>query len=89
MPSSISNTPDDGNLSEAETSLITEWFSHTPRELLPNGSGVSLAVFDKIPIISVHPLAFVLGLEARGQCEDCGLVSLGGISENCYWVSYY
>lgn len=40
---------DDGDFSEDETFLITEWFSHTPREVLAKNFAVPMAAFDKIP----------------------------------------
>lgn len=40
---------DDGDFSEDETFLITEWFSHTPREVLAKNFGVPMTAFDKIP----------------------------------------
>lgn len=40
---------DDGNFSEDETFLITEWFSHTPREVLSKNFGVPQSAFKNIP----------------------------------------
>jgi oxalate decarboxylase len=40
---------DDGNFSENETFLITDWFAHTPREVLAKNFGVPEAAFDNIP----------------------------------------
>lgn len=41
---------DDGNFSENETFLITDWFAHTPREVLAKNVGVPEAAFADIPI---------------------------------------
>jgi oxalate decarboxylase len=40
---------DDGNFSENETFLLTDWFAHTPREVLAKNFGVPASAFDKIP----------------------------------------
>lgn len=40
---------DDGNFSENETLLITEWMAHTPREVLAKNFGVPETAFDNIP----------------------------------------
>src|SRR4051812_3152480 len=40
---------DDGNFSENETFLITDWFKHTPREVLAKNFGVPQSVFDALP----------------------------------------
>ena len=40
---------DDGNFSENETFLITDWFAHTPREVLAKNFGVPETAFDNIP----------------------------------------
>ena len=41
---------DDGDFSENETFLITDWFAHTPREVLAKNFGVSADAFDAIPL---------------------------------------
>jgi oxalate decarboxylase len=41
---------DDGNFSENETFLITDWFAHTPREVLAENFGVPEDAFDAIPL---------------------------------------
>jgi oxalate decarboxylase len=40
---------DDGNFSENETFLITDWFAHTPRDVLAKNLGVPAAAFDHLP----------------------------------------
>ena len=40
---------DDGDFSEDQTLLITEWFAHTPREVLAKNFGVPEACFANIP----------------------------------------
>ena len=41
---------DDGNFSENETFLITDWFAHTPRDVLAQNFAVSEDAFDAIPL---------------------------------------
>jgi oxalate decarboxylase len=45
---------DDGNFSENETFLITDWFAHTPRHVLAKNFGVPESAFDEIPIDVDH-----------------------------------
>jgi oxalate decarboxylase len=45
---------DDGNFSENETFLISDWFAHTPREVLAKNFGVPEAAFANIPTDIEH-----------------------------------
>ena len=40
---------DDGNFSENETFLITDWFAHTPLEVLAKNFGVPRSAFEMLP----------------------------------------
>jgi oxalate decarboxylase len=40
---------DSGDFSENETFLITDWFNHTPREVLAKNFGVAESAFDALP----------------------------------------
>jgi oxalate decarboxylase len=40
---------DDGNFNEFETFLLTDWLTHTPKEVLAKNFGVSESTFDKLP----------------------------------------
>jgi oxalate decarboxylase len=40
---------DSGDFSENETFLLTDWFAHTPREVLAKNFGVDEAAFDSLP----------------------------------------
>ncbi|MDX6657999.1 MAG: oxalate decarboxylase, partial [Solirubrobacteraceae bacterium] len=40
---------DDGDFSEFDTFLITDWFAHTPREVLAKNFGVPASAFARIP----------------------------------------
>jgi oxalate decarboxylase len=39
----------DGNFNEFETFLLTEWFTHTPKEVLAKNFGVPQSTFDSVP----------------------------------------
>jgi oxalate decarboxylase len=45
---------DDGAFSENETFLITDWFNHTPRDVLALNFGVGEAAFDALPTDIEH-----------------------------------
>ncbi len=40
---------DDGNFNEFETFLLTDWLTHTPREVLAKNFGVKETTFDNVP----------------------------------------
>src|SRR4029079_5998238 len=40
---------DDGNFSEEEKLLVSDWMAHTPREVLAKNFGVPESAFDRIP----------------------------------------
>jgi oxalate decarboxylase len=39
----------DGNFNEFDTFLLSEWFAHTPKEVLAKNFGVPASTFDKVP----------------------------------------
>jgi oxalate decarboxylase len=45
---------DDGSFSENETFLISDWFAHTPRDVLAKNFGVSESAFRDIPLDGEH-----------------------------------
>jgi oxalate decarboxylase len=45
---------DDGNFSENETFLLTDWFKHTPRDVLAKNCGVPESVFADLPVDIEH-----------------------------------
>jgi oxalate decarboxylase len=45
---------DDGNFSENETFLISDWFAHTPRDVLAKNFGVPESAFANLPIDVEH-----------------------------------
>ena len=70
---------DDGDFSEDQTLLITEWFAHTPREVLAKNFGVPDACFANIPksqkYIFPFPVPGPLN-EVLGQLPEKGLLRL-------------
>ncbi|HYZ48391.1 MAG TPA: cupin domain-containing protein [Sphingomonas sp.] len=45
---------DDGNASEFNTLLVTEWFAHTPPEVLAQNFGVPVETFQSIPLQDLY-----------------------------------
>src|SRR3984885_1073332 len=45
---------DSGDFSENETFLITDWFNHTPRDVLAKNFGVPESTFDNLPTDIAH-----------------------------------
>jgi oxalate decarboxylase len=63
---------DDGNFSENETFLITDWFAHTPRDVLARNFGVPPSAFDDIPI-DVDQERYIFPAEVPGPiASDAG-----------------
>ncbi|WP_246159919.1 cupin domain-containing protein [Microbacterium rhizomatis] len=58
---------DDGDQSESNTLLLTDWFAHTPPEVLAKNFGVSLGVFSGIPL---HNLWIFPGTEPGELAAD-------------------
>nr|WP_315267938.1 cupin domain-containing protein [Microbacterium lemovicicum] len=58
---------DDGNQSESNTLLLTDWFAHTPPEVLAKNFGVAQDVFSDIPL---HNLWIFPGEEPGDLAAD-------------------
>ncbi|TYQ09330.1 UNVERIFIED_ORG: oxalate decarboxylase [Gordonia westfalica J30] len=58
---------DDGEQSESNTLLLTDWFAHTPPEVLAKNFGVAQEVFDDIPL---HNLWIFPGDEPADLAAD-------------------
>jgi oxalate decarboxylase len=52
---------DNGNFSENETFLISDWFAHTPREVLAKNFGVPAAAFAHLPEDIEHTMWILAG----------------------------
>jgi oxalate decarboxylase len=68
---------DDGNFSENETFLITDWFAHTPRDVLAKNFGVPESAFDAIPI-DVDRRRYIFPGEVPGPLAGDAVRSPGG-----------
>ena len=60
---------DDGNFSENQTFLITDWFAHTPPEVLAKNFGVPASAFANIPKDFKHP-RYVFAGEVPGPLSS-------------------
>jgi len=61
---------DDGNFSENETFLITDWFEHTPRGVLAHNFGVSESAFDALPSDIDHTRYMFAGKTPGSLSDD-------------------
>src|SRR5258707_1131126 len=68
---------DDGNFSENETFLITDWFVHTPRDVLAKNFGVPEAAFANIPIDVEHD-RYIFSAPVPGPLASDEIVSPAG-----------
>jgi len=68
---------DDGNFSENETFLITDWFAHTPREILAKNFVTSLDAFARIPQ-DVEHTRWILSGTVPGPLASDGVRSPAG-----------
>jgi oxalate decarboxylase len=68
---------DDGNFSENETLLITDWFVHTPREVLARNFGVPEAAFANLPK-DVEHTRWILAGEVPGPLASDAVQSPAG-----------
>jgi oxalate decarboxylase len=61
---------DSGDFSENETFLITDWFNHTPREVLAKNFGVDESAFDGLPTDIGHTRYMFAGDVPPSELED-------------------
>ena len=61
---------DDGNFSENETFLITDWFNHTPREVLAKNFGVDESAFVNLPTDVDHTRYIFAGKVPPALSDD-------------------
>jgi len=68
---------DDGNFSEYETVLLTDWMAHTPREILAKNFGVSEPAMQKMPrrekFIFQAPVPGPLAADLKSTAGSLGL----------------
>ncbi len=76
---------DDGTFSENETFLITDWFKHTPREVLAKNFGVPSAAFDLLDELNVERDRWILKSTPPGPlAEDKAVRSPAGTVPHSY-----
>ncbi|TQR87382.1 cupin domain-containing protein [Mycobacterium hodleri] len=62
---------DDGNFSENETFLVTDWFAHTPKDVLAKNFAVPEAAFDDIPTAAdIEHSRYIFPGEVPGALVD-------------------
>jgi oxalate decarboxylase len=61
---------DSGDFSENETFLITDWFNHTPREVLAKNFGVPESAFDALPTDIAHTRYMFAGKVPPAMADD-------------------
>jgi oxalate decarboxylase len=61
---------DSGDFSENETFLITDWFNHTPREVLAKNFGVAEAAFENLPTDIGHTRYMFAGDVPPAMADD-------------------
>jgi oxalate decarboxylase len=61
---------DSGDFSENETFLITDWFAHTPREVLAKNFGVEESTFDALPTDIGHTRYMFAGDVPPSRLDD-------------------
>jgi oxalate decarboxylase len=68
----------DGSFNEFETFLLTDWFAHTPREVLAKNFGVSESTFDNMPkkelFIFAADMPRPLAEEQKAAAEGTGSI---------------
>ena len=61
---------DGGDFSENETFLITDWFNHTPRDVLAKNFGVAESAFDALPTDIGHTRYMFAGEVPPAMADD-------------------
>ena len=61
---------DSGDFSENETFLITDWFNHTPRDVLAKNFGVAESAFDNLPTDIGHTRYVFAGAVPPALVDD-------------------
>jgi oxalate decarboxylase len=73
---------DNGSFSENETFLITDWFAHTPRDVLAKNFGVDASAFAKLPIDVEHERYIFDGTAPGDIKTDAVAAPAGATPEN-------
>jgi oxalate decarboxylase len=76
---------DNGNFSENETLLISDWFLHTPRDVLAKNFGVPESAFDNLPVDIEHTRWILAGKVPGPLAADAVTSPAGAVPETfCY-----
>ena len=75
---------DDGDASEFNTLLVTDWFAHTPPEVLAQNFGVPIEAFKSIPL---HDLWIFQGATPGPLDRDQASIRSGGVPPNPFTFS--
>jgi oxalate decarboxylase len=73
---------DDGNFSENETFLISDWFAHTPRDILAKNFGVPEDAFADIPLDFEHSRYIFPGPMPGPIASDAVAAAAGTVPES-------
>ena len=73
---------DDGNFSENETFLISDWFAHTPRDILAKNFGVPEDAFADIPLDFEHSRYIFPGPMPGPIASDAIAAAAGTVPES-------
>ena len=69
---------DDGNFSEDSTFLITDWFAHTPKEVIAKNFGLQIIEFANIPMHELDHKYYMFPTEIPGTLASDKIVSNQG-----------
>jgi oxalate decarboxylase len=69
---------DDGDFSENETFLITDWFKHTPRDVLAKNFGVPQSAFVNLPVDIEHA-RYIFPARIPGAIESDAVRAPAGV----------
>jgi oxalate decarboxylase len=72
---------DDGHFSENETFLITDWFAHTPRDVLAKNFGLDESQFSQIPTDVDHE-RYIFNGRVPGPIDSDAVVSPAGQAQS-------
>lgn len=61
---------DNGSFSEDSTFLITDWFAHTPKEVLAKNFGLTEADFVSIPLHELDPRYYMFSIRVPGPLSS-------------------
>src|SRR5882762_9635890 len=75
---------DDGNFSEDSTFLITDWFAHTPKEVLAKNFGVSERDFADIPTHDLDHTRYIFPAKVPGRLSSDRVTNPQGQSSFSY-----